>query len=286
MRRFFTLFGAIVMLVAAPALADVTVRYRVKDQPTKQVVIAVADNGHVRFDSGDGSVLIVRDGIGYFVSSDRQGRFVGRLDDGLALITEFVSGLMEMMQALEAQAAANRPPAAGGQAAPAPQQGGFARLRTEMLAPYEVTERGRETVAGRSGIVYAIAPAGGGQGPTLDVVIATDGDLAPVGREMRRLIGLATAPANALLGQTPDMLTELDGLLARGVPIRMGQQLTLTGVSAEPIPAASFELPGPVLTREQLRGRMANFGAIMPPAPPTEGALPTDPEPEPDPEDE
>jgi hypothetical protein len=231
-------------------------------------------------------VLIVRDGIGYFVSSDRQGRFVGRLDDGIALITEFVGGLMEMMQAMEAQAAANPPPAAEGEAAPAPQQGGFARLRTEMLAPYEVSERGRETVAGRSGIVYAITPAGGGQGPTLDVVIATDGDLAPVGREMRRLIGLATAPANALLGQTPDMLTELDGLLARGMPIRMGQQFTLTAVSADPIPAASFELPGPVLTREQLRGRMANFGAIMPSAPPAEGAPPTDPEPEPDPEDE
>src|SRR5690349_1799793 len=135
MRRLFTLFGTIALLVAAPALADVTVRYRVKDQATKQIVLAVADSGHARFDSGDGSVLIVRDGIGYFASSDRQGPFVGRLDDGIALITEFVGGLMQMMQALEAQAAANRPPAADGEAAPAPQQGGFGQLRTMMLAP-------------------------------------------------------------------------------------------------------------------------------------------------------
>lgn len=264
MRRFFTLFGAVALLLAAPALADVTVRYRVKDQPTKQVTLAVADDGHARFDSGDGSVLIVRDGVGYFVSSDRQGPIVGRLDDGIALITEFAAGLMQMMQAMEAQAAANRPPTADGQPAPAPRQG-LAQLRTMVLAPYQVSERGRETVAGRSGIVYAIAPAAGGQGPTLDLVVATDGDLAPVGRELRRLLSLAVAPASTLLGQTPDMLTELDGLLARGMPIRMGQHFTLASVSAEPIPAASFELPGPVLSREQLRGRVALLGPVIAP---------------------
>jgi len=279
MRRFFTLFGLIVMLAAVPALADVTVRYRVKDRAAKQVVLAVSDAGNARFESGDDAALVVRGGIAYFVSSDGQGPFVGRLDDAFALMTEFVGGLVQMMQAAEARAAASRPPAAAGEAA-APQRG-LAQFRSMALAPYEVTERGRETVGGRSGTLYAIAPAAGGQGPTLEIVMATDGDLAPVGREIRRLIALAAAPTSTLLGQTPDILTELDGLLARGVPIRMGRHFTLASVGAEPIPAASFELPGPVLTREQLGARMAMLGPTVAPG----EAAETGP-PEPDPEDE
>ena len=96
------------------------------------------------------------------------------------------------------------------------------------------------------------------------------------------MIGLVVAPASTLLGQTPDMLTELDGLLARGVPLRMGDQFTLASVSAEAVPAASFELPGPVLTREQLRGRMSTMmpGAAAPAAEPAEEPAPAEPDPE------
>ena len=59
MRRLFVLLG-LIGLLAAPALADVTVRYKVKDQP-RTITLAVADNGNARFDSGDGTMLIVRE---------------------------------------------------------------------------------------------------------------------------------------------------------------------------------------------------------------------------------
>jgi len=277
MRRF-TIFGLCALLAAAaPALADVTVRYKVKGQAQPTVSLAVADDGRARFDSGDGVVLITRDNVGYFVTPDPRGPVVGRQDDGIALVTEFAGGMIAMMSAAQEQAqqAPPAPPPAAAQPpgtrvappappappAPAPSRG-FAELRAMVLSPFEAEARGHETVSGREGTVYVIAPAAGGQGPTLEVVIASDADLEPVGREMRRLLGLTEGPATALLGETPDMIRELDGLLARGVPIRIGQHFTLDGVSAAPIPESAFALPGPVLTRAQLQERMA----LMPPA--------------------
>lgn len=248
MRRLVTLLG-LIGLVAAPALADVTVRYKVKNQAEKAITISVADDGNARFDSGEGAVLIVRDRVRYFVAPDRQGPIVARAEDGITVITEFFTALIGMME----QAAA--PQASSGQT-PA-QTGGLAQMRAMAAVPYTAQARGTETVGGRTGTLYLVAPEqAGAQGPSVEIVIATDADLAPVAREMRALLGLVMRPAAALLGPSPDLLVELDGLLARGAPLRIGEEFRLDSISAAPLAASGFELPGPPLTLEQLRARL------------------------------
>jgi len=263
MRRFLIWFG-LVALAAAPALADITLRYSVKGQPTKQIVVSATADGRARLDSG-GGVLITRDGTGYFISRDAQGEFVGRQEDGLAIMTAFMAAIVAMI--------------------PADDQGQMASFRAMATAPYEVRAGVRETVGGREGVVHTIAPAAGGQGPTLEIVLATDADLEPAGRELRRLLAMMHGPAEAILGQSPDILRELEALFARGVPIRIGDQFTLASASAEPIPETVFALPGPVLSLEELQGRMA----IMVP-PPSSGppviTVTTPGEQEPDADDE
>lgn len=265
MRRLLIWFG-LAALFAAPALADITLRYSVKGEPTKQIVISATADGRARFDSGDGSVLITRDGTGYFISSDARGEFVARQEDAVAIVTGFMAAIVAMI--------------------PADDQGQMAGFRAMATAPYEVRAGARETVGGREGVVHTIAPAAGGQGPTLEVVLASDADLEPVGRELRRLLGMMHGPAEAILGQSPDILRELEALFARGVPIRIGDQFTLASVSAEPLPEAAFALPGPVLSLEELQGRMS---LMAPPPPSADGSVPavtTPAEQEPDADDE
>lgn len=268
MRRFVIWFG-LVALFAAPALADITLRYSVKGQAAKQIVVSATADGRARFDSGDGSVLITRDGTGYFISRDARGEFVARQEDALAIVTGFMAAIVAMI--------------------PADDQGQLASFRAMATAPYEVRAGARETVGGREGVVHTIAPAAGGQGPTLEVVLATDPDLEPVGRELRRLLGMMHGPAAAILGQSPDILRELEALFARGVPIRIGDQFTLASVSADPLPESAFALPGPVLSLEELQGRMAIMVPPPPPPPPADGPVPADSAPppeEPDADDE
>lgn len=276
MRRLIALLG-LIGLFAAPALADVTVRYKVKNQAEKAITISVAGNGNARFDSGEGGILIARDGQRYFVARDPQGPMVARVEDGLTVLAEFAAALMEMMEAMAA---------ASSEQGSAPQSG-LVQMQAAALAPYRIEERGPETVGGRSGRLFLISAEAAGQGPTLEVVISTDADLAPVGRELRTLLGLAGWPAATLFGQTPDILIKLEEVLARGTPIRIGEQFRLDGVSAEPVPASSFELPGPVLTLEQLRARSPlNALAARTSAESGANASEADANPDPDPDDE
>jgi hypothetical protein len=243
MRRLLIWFG-LVALFAAPALADITLRYNVRGQAAKQIVLSATGDGRARLDSGDGGVLIARDGTGYFISRDAQGEFVGRQEDALAIMTAFMAAIVAMI--------------------PDEPQGQMAGFRAMAEAPYEVRAGARETVGGREGVVHTIAPAAGGQGPTLEIVLASDADLEPVGRELRRLIGMAHGPAATILGQSPDILRELEALFARGVPIRIGDQFTLASASADPLPESAFALPGPVLSLEALQGRMQLMAMPMP----------------------
>jgi len=245
MRRLLIWFG-LVALAATPALADITARYRVAGGEGKTVSIAVADDGRARLDGGDGPTLITRDGVGYFVAPNGQGHLIGRQDDALAIATEFLTALMAMIP--EGQ-----------------QEGGLGGVRAMAAAPFDVAERGTETVGGRTGTVYAIAPGAGGEGPTVEIVLSRDDDLAPVGREMLRMLALAEAPASALLGGTPDLIVEIRALLESGTPIRIGDQFVLDGVSADPIAPEAFVLPGPVLTRDELRTVMGGMAAAMMP---------------------
>jgi hypothetical protein len=253
MRFLLPIAAALAAGLAGPAEADVTARYGGAAKYAMGVSVAVDEAGQVRVEGGqpnnpDGRVeMITRGGVGYFSAADAQGRFVARQDDVLAVAGDVIRGAMPAM----ARAA----------------MGGLARMRFEIVAG------GEETVAGRRGRLYTVRPvlppapaaAGneGGEGaanspalpPPFEIVISDDPELAPVGRELARLFASGAPMFEALLGRTPEAAAQMQALLARGTPIRLGEELRLRSVSAAPIPDSAFALPGRVLSRAELRAR-------------------------------
>jgi hypothetical protein len=236
MRLCLPIAASLALGLAGPAYGDVTARYAGNGAQSPSAVIAVDESGQVRAEVGpagsddQGAVLITRGGVAYLVASDASGRFVGRQDDILAVFSQVMDG------AIDAQ--------------------GRTAIRGLAEARFEVREGGSETVGGRQGRVYTIAPAAGAEGgPSVDIVVSVDPDLEPVGREMNRLLGSASGAVSPVIGATPDMVVKIREVLARGTAIRVGDFLRLQSVSAEPIPDSAFDLPGPVLTRAQLAAR-------------------------------
>ena len=147
MMRFSWLVALFALMVAGPALADVTARF---SQPDGQpIVIQVNDRGDSRMAVTDG-VYVSRDGETHMILTMGEATFVVRQEDFLVLITEFT--------ALRGSA---RP--AGGRIA--------------------ISEHGRETVGGRSGTIFRVSEAGSRE--FLEFVISADSDLTPVGRVFR-----------------------------------------------------------------------------------------------------
>ena len=254
MRFLLPIGAALAIALSAPAQADVTARFGGPGKYSEAVSVAVDESGQVRAEVGRPNqpdqriVLVTRGGIGFVSAADAQGRFVSRQDDILAVADDVIRGAM-----------------------PTAARAAFGTVRE---ARFEIVEGGMETVAGRQGRVYTLrailSPAptqpgtqgGDGTGhsdiappPPFDVVISEDADLAPVGRELARLFASGSPIIEAVLGRTPEAVRQLQALLARGTPIRVGTQFRLTSVSAAPIPDSAFALPGPVLTRAQLRAR-------------------------------
>jgi hypothetical protein len=253
MRILLPIGVALTLLAAAPAQADVTARYGGPGKYSETFSIAVDEAGQVHAEAGRPNqadqrvVMITRGGIGYFSAADAQGRFVVRQDDMLAVAGEVIRSAVP-----EAARAA---------------------LGSVAQARFEIAEGGIETVGGRQGRVYTLraimppapvpASAHGGDGtddpdappPPFEIVISEDPALAPVGRELARLFASGAPIFEALLGRMPEAVTQMQALLARGTPIRLGDAYRLSGVSAAPIPDSAFVLPGPVLTRAQLRAR-------------------------------
>jgi hypothetical protein len=237
MRHCAPIVAMLALGLAAPATADVTARYASAGRQGPTAVIAVDDEGQVRAEAGPGSgggddrvVLITRAGVGYLIAADAGGRFVGRQDDILAVIGELMKTSI---------------PAEG---------------RTAILslaeARFEIREGGTETVAGREGRIYTVAPVAGPEaGPSVEIVVSSDPDLAPVGREMTRLLEAANGVVVPVIGSTPNMVARIREVLARGTAIRVGDVLRLESVSANAIPDSAFELPGRVLSRAELAAR-------------------------------
>lgn len=263
MRASLALFATLALGLAAPALADVTARYTVTPPaaaapggaagaaatpavpPAGMPVLTVsADNGgQSRLEAGAGGqsiLLITREGVGYFVAPSPQGPIIGRQADMIALMTQFAGAM-----------------------ATGPGRAGLDHMRAARI---EVAARGSETVAGVRGTVYALTFVdGANRSPPQEVVMSTDPRLAPVGREIVRLFELGRAPLVAIAGSEPQVYTAIRELLGRGTPIRMGPGFRLASVSTASVPASTFALPGPVLTAEQLLGRLM---AMRPPSPP------------------
>ena len=247
MRVGFTLLAVALLGFASPAHADLTARYASSHPGGPTLSVAVADDGRVRVEAGgrDEVVMITRHGVDYLVARDREGTVVGRPEDFLVIMRERLANEVE------------RPPAS------------FHLLDS---ISYVIVERGTETVAGRQGAVYAVTMAAGdNRRALLDFVVTTDPELAPVGREISKLIELATGPVLAVTRGWA-LVERIRELAARGTPLRVGTSFRLEEVSMAPLPESAFELPGPVLDRAALAARIERTGLGRsrrgPPSPP------------------
>lgn len=208
---------ALVALAAAdPALADVTARFR--QSAGAPIVIQVNDRGDSRMTVTDG-VYVTSNGVNHMILTFPNGTIVVRQEDFLGLMAE-LSGVLA-------------PPV------------------TASGPRIEISERGRETVGGRSGTVFRVGPPGSAD--SLEFVISTDPDLAPVGRVFQaQFLPMLTTQRG-----TPAGLAEaMTDLLSRGALLRFGTLFRLEAVDNAPVPESAFALPGTPISRDALRERL------------------------------
>lgn len=214
--RFGWMMALLMLAAADPALADITARFRQGEGPP--IVVQVNDRGDSRMTVTDG-VYLSRNGADHMVLTFREGTVVARREDFLALIAEF-SGA----QNRAAPPADNR---------------------------VEISEQGSETIGGRTGTIYRIGTAG--RNDSIDLVISTDADLAPIGRVFQYQF----LPMLAAQGVSPPGLAAaMTDLLSRGALLRFGALFQLEAVDMAPVPASTFELPAAPVSRDVLRARI------------------------------
>jgi hypothetical protein len=253
MRTHLPILALAALGLSAPAMADVTARYTGSGKYGATMSIAVDAGGQVRAEAGPPNeprsrvVLIRREGVDYASGADAQGRFVARVDDMIAVAIETIRRAMPQ----------------------AAREG----LRDMVDIRLDIAEGGTETIAGRQGRVYRITPippteaqpaaAQESEAPgaqltiqPVELVISDDAELAPVGREFARLYDSAATPmVEAVMGTPPAVTRQIRELLGRGTILRIGTDLRLRSVSTAEVADTAFALPGPVLTRAEVRAR-------------------------------
>ncbi|HVQ09046.1 MAG TPA: hypothetical protein VMS43_11495 [Allosphingosinicella sp.] len=281
MRMLLAISALIGLGAAAPAWADVTLRYKPVVPATASapppgsvpiLTVAADDAGQARIEmvapagaagaapgaSPPSVALITREGVGYVALNGPQAgqQIVARQDDVLAIVTPLASGL------------------AGGS--------GREGVQEMMRQRVEVVPLGTESVAGVQGRLYRIVMISGEtRSPPIEIVLSQDPRLAPAGRELVRLTDSLRPIVVAVMGGEPQVYAAVRALLVQGTPLRLTNAFVLDSFSTEDVPDSRFALPGPVMSREQL-GQM--MGAMMGRRPPgAAGSAGPAPAPEPAP---
>jgi hypothetical protein len=280
MRRLLLIAALVGSFLATPALADVTVRYRavipegasasMRENPPTMMISAdgagqarmqVTAPGTPTAGAQQPAVsFITREGVTYIAASGPQAgmQIVTRMDDALALASQFARPLLQ----------------------------GSARdgVQQVMRQRVEITPVGPETVSGVQGNLYrVVVVTGETRTPPVEIVVATDPRLAPIGQEFARLAESLRPTLVSLLGGEPQAYMAFRGLMGLGAPLRIGDHVRLDSVSTDDVPDSQFALPGPVMTREQLQQMagmmMGMMGQGRSPGRPAPGAQPPTPTP-------
>jgi hypothetical protein len=229
MRLHLASLGLLGLLVSAPAAADITLRYAT-EPPSDRVLLIEADGqGRIRAEIAPGQLLIRRGGEIFVVTPGEEGPNVSRLDDFLVIATE-------MGHAYEASHPIRTPPPA---------------------LHYRLTERGPEAVGTWQGTRIAVEQIGSRDpAAATEYVVSTDPALAEAGRIANWFFETqGRIQATILRFDREELMTLLRQLIARGTPLRVSGQYRLQSIGADLVPATRFDLPGPVLSRQQLRAR-------------------------------
>jgi len=226
MRMHLSVLALLGLLLASPAAADVTIRYA-PDPPNNRGLIIEADaQGRVRAETGPGQLLITRDGVTYVVTPGEEGPRVSRLDDFLVIATE---------------------------AARAYRRANPVRTPPPELH-YRLRERGPETVGIWPGTRIDIEVIGStSEDSASQWVTSADPALAEAGRIANGIFEVQSRIFETVISNPGELMALLQQLRQRGAPLRLGGQYHLESLSADPVPAGRFDLPGPVLSQAQLR---------------------------------
>jgi hypothetical protein len=218
--------------------------------------------------SRPGVAFITREGTRY-VALNGPGpgmQVVARQEDVLALVAQYAAPLLR------------------GSA----QEG----VRMAMQQRVEIQPVGPEIVNGVQGNLYRVVTImGETRSPPMEIVVATDPRLAPIGREFSSLAESMRPTLVSLLGGEPQAYMAFRGLMGLGAPLRIGNEIRIDSVSTEDVPDSQFALPGPVMSREQLQqmatmmmGMMRQGGGMhgmpRPGAPPAPAPSPPPPRPQ------
>lgn len=234
MRLLLVLFLA---LLPMPALADVTVRYELGKQV---LTVEVDDGGDSRIDVGGKFGIIRRGGTDYAVMMLPNG-------DGK------VTPLAELVTMVSAMVA--------GESAPP---------LSEMQ--FVLVGKGPAEMAGRQGMLWSFGPANSEElkkkgGNTLELVVSSDPQLAPIGATLHRTLVIVqpllalVAPASSGFG--PKAVE----LAAKGTPLGADKLFTLKTVETANIDPKRFELPAPAVSAMEFLSAMESGGAEFKPLP-------------------
>jgi hypothetical protein len=261
MRRPLLLAALVGSFLATPALADITVRYRAvlpdsapanmrANPPT--LTVSADGAGQARMEMlqpgmpatgtarPPGVAFITREGVGYLSLNAPGGamNMVARVDDALALVTQFATPLLQ----------------------------GSAREGAEMAMRQrvEIHPVGPEVVSGVQGNLYRVVMINGEtRSPPMEIVVATDPRMAPVGREFARFAESLRPTVTTLLGGEPQAYMAFRGLMGLGAPLRIGNEVRIDSMSMDDVPDSQFTLPGPVMSREQLQQMVGMMMGMM-----------------------
>ena len=219
------------LLSAAPAQADVTLRYEPEAPSTLGLVIEADDLGHIRAVGSGGVDLIFRDGDVFMLQATPDGPAVARLEDVLAL-------------AAEARATS-----------------GISTLFAPETRHVEYRAGGSQRVGDREGELFQSmavqAEPGGGQS---ELVLSRDPALQRWAEAVGRVMDVQERIIEAIIGVGIDEESRraANALFRTGLMLRISRLYRLNGVDTAPIVQERFALPGPILTREQLRALHTN----------------------------
>jgi hypothetical protein len=250
--RIYSILATLALLTASPTPAQVTARYASAFGPG--MTVQVDERGRSRISMGNQMAVIHRDGIDYVVMGDLSGIFAVRQEDMIeALAQQARLFAPERSQTESAADTQQRGERQAPQAAPDP-----IPLPPGFSAP---RANGMETVGGRTGTVWTLAPPGEDNSLAGDFVVSDDPALAPIGRVIARQYGASAGALSRMVPGTSGLegrsFSDLYGpIFARGTIIRFGRQMRLESVDIGPVPASAFELPTEVLTRERFVARM------------------------------
>jgi hypothetical protein len=219
------LFG---LLLPAPAAADITIRYAPDPPGDLGLVIEADGQGRIRAEMGPGQLFIIRDGVTYVVTPGESVPTVSHLDDFVVVATEAANAFRQ------SHPMGSTPPE----------------------IHYRLSEGGPQTVGIWPGARAVVQQIGSGHPqPNIIWVSSSDPALAEAGRVANLVFETQSRIIGTVLWHPSEILALLGQLRARGTPLLLGGEYRLASLSSDPVPASRFDLPGPVLSREQLRAR-------------------------------